>query len=570
MDKRVTVKWKYRDVKPGVSNHSIKGYIKYITDQVENRQQGTGLFELQNNNNTIGNKEHDSKINNEDLEKYKEYAKNRPGSNGLISDIGIDTVELEKELEKLEGIAWIPIVSTKEETALLYGLDTEEKWVEKARELAESYRKSLGIAKDNYNWVAAFHVKPEADQNKNSDAKSMPHLHFIIWEKEKSRSRPTLSREEINNIRARSASILSHDFMQEVYKERNELRDKIKTSALSLDDYINEIDNLIIDIRLVTKGKGKMNLKEFEKNRDIYANIADKFVSKKPFTQIELEKINDFKITNQDEALRQSKRYSYIVDELEALCDEAVKRPEVKELMNSWYELSNEMRAAQNDLANRQTKKDQEELKRQIMNGILRQAKEASNFNYKISDKVKGMMLERIKEGKIYSNNPVRILEATTSLLKEVGCSKEQNKEMNEKLITNSGLELYKEQVEELIEDLYSNRKIGLNLPTREVYEILRELRIPLARIDTRYRTTNSFDRIANAVINQPVAELVSTQSPEILSPYKVDILKNVLDKTRKPTFSITEYSQMYQDMIESMSGLSQIDDDEHYNYRYR
>lgn len=52
--------------------------------------------------------------------------------------------------------------------------------MEKATELAEEYRKVLGISKENYNWVAAFHTKSEADQNKDADAGCQPHLHFIL------------------------------------------------------------------------------------------------------------------------------------------------------------------------------------------------------------------------------------------------------------------------------------------------------------------------------------------------------------------------------------------------------
>lgn len=565
MDKRVTVKWKYKDVKPGQKNHTIDNYIKYITDQVKNRREGSGLFELQDNTRTIGNAEHDEKILKKDWDqkKYIEYAENRKGSNGLISDEFADSEVLKNELLKHEGPVWIPIVSTKEQTAITYGLDTEIKWEQKARELAESYRKTLGIDKDNYRWLAAFHVKPEPDQNKDADAGSMPHLHFMIWEDKPQRARPTLLRNEINNVRIKTATILSHEYIQGMFEERNNLRTEIKTSALDLNDYIAEVDNLIIDIRLVTKGKGKMTLGEFEKKQQLLLSITDKFKSDKPFTQYELNTIEQMNIKDEKDANKMFKRYSYIVDELNELCEEAVKRPEVQELLDAWRDISNEMRAAQNDLAKETTDKDEAELKRQIMNGILKQAKEADNINWKIPDKAKGMLIERIQQGKIYSSDPMHVLETTTQFLKELGYSQEENKELNNKLLDKSGLDTYKDQLNELVEAIYANVDIGVDMTTKEFYEVLKELRVPIGRFNSKFRRNyDYYPEIANTVINQPVAKLIKDQSPNILSPFQVDILTNVLDKAQEPTFSMDSYADAYRNLLETLSDVGQIDDE--------
>lgn len=221
------------------------------------------------------------------------------------------------------------------------------------------------------------------------------------------------------------------------------------------------------------------------------------------------------------------------------------------------------MRVAQNDLAKETTAKDEAELKRQIMNGILKQAKEADNINWKIPDKAKGMLIERIQQGKIYSNDPERILEATTQFLKEVGYNQEQNKEMNKKLLDKSGLDSYEEKLNEIVEAVYSNADIGLDLTTKEFYEILKELKVPLAKINTKYRRNfDYYPELANTVINQPVANMIKQQSPNILTTYQVDVLTNVLDKAQQPTFSMDSYADVYRDLLETISGIGQIDDE--------
>lgn len=201
--------------------------------------------------------------------------------------------------------------------------------------MAEEYRKLLGIEKDNYRWVAAFHVKPEQDQNKDADAGSMPHLHFMIWEDKPTRSRPTLLKSEMDKVRERTANVLSHEYMMEKFAERNNLKDNIKTSALDLNDYIAEIDNLIIDIHITTGGKGKMTIGEFERKQSALLSITDKFNNGQPFTQYELGIIDALNIKDRHDAQKSFSRYSYILDELDELCSEAITRPEVQELLET-------------------------------------------------------------------------------------------------------------------------------------------------------------------------------------------------------------------------------------------
>ena len=72
------------------------------------------------------------------------------------------------------------------------------------------YRKELNIPKENYEWLAAFHIKPENDQNKEADAGSMPHLHFILFELEPDpHKRPTIRHKRLDTIKDKTASILS-------------------------------------------------------------------------------------------------------------------------------------------------------------------------------------------------------------------------------------------------------------------------------------------------------------------------------------------------------------------------
>lgn len=221
------------------------------------------------------------------------------------------------------------------------------------------------------------------------------------------------------------------------------------------------------------------------------------------------------------------------------------------------------MRSASSELGELNTMKDEAELKRQITNGILKQAKAADKINWKIPDKAKGMLIERIQQGRITSSDPTNVLETTVKFLKEMGLSERENQTMNNQLLDKSGMDIYKEQLNEIVEAVYSNADIGLDITTREFYDILKELRVPLARYNTMYRRNYAYyPELANTVINRPVADLIRQQSPNILNTYQVDILTNVLEKTQQPAFSMDTYASTYRDMLETISGIGQMDNE--------
>ena len=68
-----------------------------------------------------------------EVEKYADYLNYRKGSHTLFSDIHTDIDQCLQELKEHEGTIWIPIIAIKEQDALKYKLDSEEKWMNKTK-----------------------------------------------------------------------------------------------------------------------------------------------------------------------------------------------------------------------------------------------------------------------------------------------------------------------------------------------------------------------------------------------------------------------------------------------------
>lgn len=541
------VKWKYKLVKPGEKHHTIDGYIDYVERQVVDRRNETGTFGLGDNSNLIGTPTHDKELVREkegyDVGVYSNYIDERKGSRGSFSSPNIPQEELIKNLKAHEGAVWIPIVSMKEKDAIELGLTTEEKWQEKAAELAEEYRKQLDIPKDNYRWMAAFHTKAPEDQNKEADSGCQPHLHFILWEENPVRSRYALTQKQIDEVREKTSNILSRDYMKQFYKERNELREKAVSDSLDyVTKYANDVKNLVLDIEEVVGRKGRLNVAELEKRENIANTIVNKMETGEKLSQTELFYKNKFNIDNLKDARRVAYNYNYINEELDGIATGICQNKDISRLLESWNDLSLEMRRGyDSDMAQNLTNLDFNDIKKRIKNGILEECKDAAYDNTSITPTFRGLMMEKLSDG--YFKKYVKpeqvenTVEVVSQLCKTIGVPETDTKMAVSELLARSQKEEYEEKMMEIIEETYIANKYKLGVTSKDFKEAMKSLGMPVTRQQAHWKDVklNAYSVAENTVLKPIANEGLHIMKDEDL------LKKNMVDE--RNIFNIDERS---------------------------
>lgn len=139
---------------------------------------------------------------------------------------------------------------------------------------------------------------------------------------------------EMERIHTITANVLSREYMQQQYAERNRLRDELKSDAMkNLEDYSQRVIELAMDIHILTGKEGRLNVKELEKRQAVALNILDKMETKKKLTDAENYYKNKFDINTIDDAKKVSSDYTDVIDRLDKLTDEALKMPQTQELL---------------------------------------------------------------------------------------------------------------------------------------------------------------------------------------------------------------------------------------------
>ena len=139
---------------------------------------------------------------------------------------------------------------------------------------------------------------------------------------------------EMERIHTITANVLSREYMQQQYAERNRLRDELKSDAMkNLEDYSQRVIELAMDIHILTGKEGRLNVKELEKRQAVALNILDKMETKKKLTDAENYYKNKFGINTIDDAKKVSSDYTDVIDRLDKLTDEALKMPQTQELL---------------------------------------------------------------------------------------------------------------------------------------------------------------------------------------------------------------------------------------------
>ena len=574
----VIVKWKYRDCRPGEDGATIDGYIDYIEDQVDDRRENGGYL-VEEGDFFIGDTKQDEKrlkeaLNTSDSEAwnkavYLNYINERKGSSSCFSNLGADVEELKEQVKQHDGAIWIPIVSMKEDVAKELGLDTEAAWMAKAMELAEDYRKELGIPKENFRWLAAFHSKEQADQNPDADAGSMPHLHFMLWEADPQITKYALKTEKIDKIRERTANIMTKEYMERFYEERNKLKEQLRQESLnSIDRFAQDIKKLIVDLR-ITMPDGKLNVGEIEKRRNIALRLLDKYEVNKELDKKEEYFVKKLDLDSAAACKRAIRNYNNVLDELDRISADILSDDKTIRLVEAWYEASKNMRKAQGEeLAEKITRSDLQEIQKGIKNAILNEVKKADNDKSIIAPSFRAMLLEKLDEGTLKTStrddfeNTVSVI---TELCKTVGMSQFEAMKKQEELLERSQKEEYEEYLAEIVDKVYNSYKKGFNVTSKDFWEAMRQMRVPVPKQEASVvnLTTNDYEIVSNVVLQpiQAVAVQSLEKAPDIL---KEEIAKGILDinlaKLTSIPLTLSDYEDKYNTMLDYYSEIGQTD----------
>jgi len=209
--------------------------------------------------------------------KYNEYIANRKGSSGVFTRVGKNANELERELSNHRGTVYLPIVSMKENDAIMAGLKGVDDWKEKTEAFVEQFAKIMKWDKAKVRYIAAYHEKELIQQRKDSVAGSQPHVHFMIWNIDTSypRSYERMSQPELTQLRQTSASVFLSDMLEKEYYieeiDKSIVRNGFKTRTEAY--FTQDLIELSIIKSRAFNHRGRATTKSVQKNIDSLTRI---------------------------------------------------------------------------------------------------------------------------------------------------------------------------------------------------------------------------------------------------------------------------------------------------------
>ncbi|MBQ6998546.1 MAG: hypothetical protein IJN62_02025 [Clostridia bacterium] len=162
----------------------------------------------------------DKSINTKKVEINLNYIATRPrvekvGEHGLFgSDDNVNLNKARNDIVNHNGIVWMPIVSLRREDADRLGYNNADAWRTLIRskqfEIAEAYN----IPAKDLVWYGAFHNEGHH-----------PHIHMIVYNRNPDSE--YLSKKSCNDMRVMLTKTIFKDELQQLYDEKETLRDKI-------------------------------------------------------------------------------------------------------------------------------------------------------------------------------------------------------------------------------------------------------------------------------------------------------------------------------------------------------
>ncbi|QVK19741.1 hypothetical protein KHQ81_15380 (plasmid) [Mycoplasmatota bacterium] len=468
------VKIRYRNVNP--KDNFMGDYMKYIekggklsldTKESLFKDSFGDVFKQKYNNNEDKFAED---LSDNFLEDYEEYIENRKGSQVLFSDVGIDINEMKNSFsKKSSGVVYFPIISLKENEALQYNF-TQEVMIEKAREIAHMFKRDLKLDSSTFEWICAYHEKPE--ENQNPEAGKMPHLHFMLYSPNQVDGYHPIT--YINKLRKKAIDIFYREHQKATLEKREEKIKEIKkfTADKKLyQEFKERLDTLYTTLVDVNKGKGKTQYKALETNRDILIQIKKDLHSNKTLSEQQLDFLDKNQIDkNIEEIDRHINLFNNLFNQVSSIINDVIlKTPPYDKVYKEYIDFSKELRSiyGTGKFYEKLINDDKEKIFNKLKNVVIRMSIskyiESKNKYYINEERFLNTMFNGFPLIKLNKNQSTDICSKITKVLFTLDYDLDKIKNTLDHFIKEKGHSKYiKSTIEKKYKDL-TNDKTELN-----------------------------------------------------------------------------------------------------------
>ena len=184
--------------------------------------------------------------------------------------------ELDKITDTNKGIFWRGFLSFPSKFAIEHGLITKSDYYSLSNQVIPELILDMGLDLNNVSWYCALH----------RDTSKHPHIHFCIFEKNPTKSNPTIPKYCFKNFKSNVANYLvdyqkfyelrDQTFSDITGKVRLEELNKIKNQRLFSDKYRRELNKMLLKLYDELPSKGRLQYNS--KNMNLYRKDLDTII----------------------------------------------------------------------------------------------------------------------------------------------------------------------------------------------------------------------------------------------------------------------------------------------------
>ncbi len=165
-----------------------------------------------------------------------------------------DVAKYIKKISQEKNNVYRGIISLREEDAIRLGYDKRETWEMMIKKNIQEIAKVVNVPFSRLEYVGVFHLK-----------KGNPHLHYMFWDREQKINKCYISEYQQNKIRDIITKGIYKEEMEELYKERDEIKNDLKSRDFLAEMKIINIANCDSKIPFQKIKDRKILIKEFKR-----------------------------------------------------------------------------------------------------------------------------------------------------------------------------------------------------------------------------------------------------------------------------------------------------------------
>lgn len=137
-----------------------------------------------------------------------------------------------KNISQQKNNVYRGIISLKEEDAIRLGYDNRKQWEIMIKKNIQEIAKVMNVPFSRLEYCGVVHLK-----------KGNPHLHYMFWDRSQKINRCYISTYQQNKIRDIITKSIYNEELQELYKERNSIKNNLKNKDLVEEMKVINIEN---------------------------------------------------------------------------------------------------------------------------------------------------------------------------------------------------------------------------------------------------------------------------------------------------------------------------------------